>query len=338
MVQRDSVFQDLTSDDFDAIKALAVEKSFQKGELVFSEGSRADYVYFIESGRVSVLLQKFADKEEIATLGPGEYFGEMAFFYKGRRTASVAALTDIKLLAVAKDDFFALMKAEPAIARKINTNLARREEENLLKERLVDLTGMTGKGLHVSITGDPSLKETTFTRERYRSVVDKILPRLRPRLEDLLLNRCIYQIYVGFNNGEIRTSSVFDPFGEEIHQARKIVDESYLNRHFSRVTYEEKASMLRRLYGAIATDPVFQGLPDNFRNLWSRYYGNWQPLSITDISRTLSQLPRLRSIPNYYLRNITLGITHDAIRMQFNCDGTHIVSAEDYQRFIDENI
>ncbi len=28
----------------------------------------------------------------------------------------------------------------------------------------------------------------------------------------------------------------------------------------------------------------------------------------------------------------------DAIRMQFNCDGTHIVSSEDYQRFVEENL
>jgi hypothetical protein len=31
-------------------------------------------------------------------------------------------------------------------------------------------------------------------------------------------------------------------------------------------------------------------------------------------------------------------MTRDAIRMQFNCDGTHIVSAEDYQQFLQDNL
>lgn len=338
MPQKDSAFQELTDTDFDKIKALAERKSYRKDETIFSEGDTADNIYFIESGRVSILIQKFADQEEIATLGPGDYFGEMAFFSNDKRNASVVAVTDLSVLLVSKAAFFGLIKTERSLSVKINKTIARRQEEYLLREQLIDITGMAGKGLHVSIKGDPSLKETTFTRERYESVVDKILPLLEPRLEDLLLNRCIYQVYVGFNNGEIRTSSVFDPFGEEIHQAIKMADEAYVDRHFSKVSYTDKTSMLKRLYGTVAGDPVFRGLPPHFKKLWKRYYGNWKPISAADITNTLSRLGDLRSLPNYFLRNFTIGMTHDAIRMQFNCDGTHIVSAEDYQQFIDETV
>ncbi len=338
MPEHKSVFHELTPEEHERIRKHTTSKTFAKGQVIFRERDKADCMYYIESGRVSVRIRKFADEVEIATLGPGDYFGEMAFFSNNRRNASIVALTDVSLLRQEKNDFLNIMNTDHAIAAKIKETLARRKEEHLLREKLVDITGMAGKSLHISIVGDPSMKETTFTRERYISVVDKVLPRLVPRLEDLLLNRCVFQVYVGFNNGEVRTSTVLDPFGEEIHQARKLVDDAYLNRHFSKMSYEEKTSMLKRVYAMIASDPVFRGLESECRKIWGRYYETWKPLSPGDITNTLSRLATLRSIPNYYLRNITLGITHDAIRMQFNCDGTHIVSAEDYQRFIEENL
>jgi len=41
----------------------------------------------------------------------------------------------------------------------------------------------------------------------------------------------------------------------------------------------------------------------------------------------------LHSIHNGYLRNITISMIRDIIHMHFNFDGTHIASAEDYERF-----
>lgn len=330
------VFQELSREDFDRIKSRATERKCGKGELIFSEGDTADNVYFIESGRVSVFIRKFNSTEEICQLGPGAYFGEMAVFSNDKRTASISALTDTVLLGVGKKVFLEVLKDDRALSDKINSILARRNEELLLKENLVDITGINARHLHVGISGDPSLRETVFTRERYESIVDRVLPLLEPRLVDLLTNRCVYQVSVAFNSGEVRTSTVFDPFNDEVHQAEKLVDEAYIDRHFANVPYEEKASMIRHLYGAVAGAPAFGALPAHFRKIFSGYYGNWRPVAQEDIVRTISRLSSLRSIPNYYLRNFTMSMIQDAIRMQFNCDGTHIVSAEDYQRFIEE--
>lgn len=338
MLKGDSIFQEFTAEDFRKIESRAVERTFLRDELIFSEGDSADYIYFIKSGRVSVFIRKFTAQEEVAVLGPGDYFGEMAIFHKDRRTASVAALTDVTLLGVEKNEFLNLLRSDRVVAEKIGKMLTKRNEELVLKENLLNIAGIKGEHFHVSIKGDPSLRETTFTRQRYESVVDKILPKLGPMLEDLLLRRCVYEVYVGFNNGEIRTSSIFLPFNEEVHQADKLVVEGYIDRHFPFVAYEEKVLMLRRLYGVLAADPLFKGIPDLFSKIFISCYENWEPISPEEISNTISRLPALRSIPNYYLRNFTINMTRDAIRMQFNCDGTHIVSAEDYQRFIEENL
>ena len=338
MAHTDPVFQKLTGEDFEKIRALAVERKCRKGELIFSEGDTADYVYFIESGKVSVFIQKFGTQEEICVLGSGAYFGEMALFSKDKRNASVSAVTDTSLLSVSKNVFLDLIKVERALADKIRSIFAKRNEELILRENLVDITGIKAKHLHVGIRGDPSLRETVFTRERYESIVDKVLPLLEPRLVDLLTNRCVYQISMAFNSGEVRTSSIFDPFNEEVHPAGKLVDEAYVDRHFAKVTYEEKALMITQLYGVVGDAPVFERLPAHLRKIFGSYYTHWEPVTPADIANTIAKLSSLRSIPNYYLRHFTISTVQDAIRMQFNCDGTHIVSAEDYLRFIEENL
>jgi len=330
--------QDFNSDDFAKIKQLASVQQHKKADLIFSEGDAADYIYFIESGQVSIFIQKFTSREEISVLGPGEYFGEMAVFNKDKRAASVVALTDSNLLSIAKAAFLDLLKTDRAIAEKIDRILARRNEELALKENLLDTTGVKGRNLRISIKGDPSLRESAFSRERYESIVDKVLPQLAPRLADLLLNRCVYEIFMHFNSGEIHVASVFDPFNEEIHPANKLADEAYIDRHFPLVSYEQKTAMVKRLYAAIAKDPCFAGLPDHSKHIFNDRFHSWEPVAQAEISNILSRLSALRNIPNFYLRNFAISLTRDAIRMQFNCDGTHFVSAEDYPHFLEENL
>jgi len=330
--------EDLWGDELPSIKVCATSRQFRKGDLIFSEGDIADYVYFIESGKVLIFIRKFTAEEEIKTLGPGDYFGEMAVFYKDRRTASTRALTDVSLLSLDKTTFLTLLKKERAIADKIHTILARRNEELLLKESVIDSTGMKGRHFHVSIKGDPSLRESAFTRERYLNIVDEVMPQLQPRLEDLLINCGVYELMVHLNSGEVHAASVFNPFFEEIHPANKIVDESYVDRHFPRIAYQDKIDLIRQLYDVIAADQRFTGLPDHFRKICTAFYGNWQALTPDEIRTALSRLSMLRNIPNFYLRNFTSSVALDAIRLQFNCDGTHIVSAADYERFIEENV
>jgi CRP-like cAMP-binding protein len=338
IAQPESIFKDLSREEAQKIMACATVRNFAGGELIFAEGDVVDYIYFIEAGRVSIFILKFTTEEEIIRLGPGDYFGEMAVFYKDRRTASARAVTDVKLLTVDKAAFLDLLKNERAIAEKINAILARRNEELILKESLIDNTGMKGRHFHVCIKGDPSLRESAFTRERYQNIVDKVMPELQPRLEDLLINRCVYEVVVHLNSGEIHTASIFNPFCEEIHPANKIADETYVERHFPLVTYADKASLIKRIYGLITADQRFTDLPEYHQKICTAFYDHWEPLSPEDVRTALSRLSMLRNIPEFYLRNFTISMTRDAIRLQFNCDGTHIVSAEDYEHFIEENV
>jgi CRP-like cAMP-binding protein len=338
MAAANSIFDELDHEELARIRDLGVERHIAPGELLFTAGDTADYIYFIEQGKVSIFIPRFTTEEEICVLGPGDCFGEMAVFYKDRRTASARTLTDTALLSLDKQVFLDLVRQDQGLARKIHTLLARRNEELVLKESLMESTGIDGGRFRVSIKGDPSLRESAFTRERYESVVDPILPQLVEQLEELLLRRDVLQLFVHFNSGEVRTTSVFDPFREEMHPANRVADAGYIDRHFPLLDFDDKAELIRRTYGFLAGDDSVAALPALPRRLFTSRYNNWEPMAAEEIANAIRRLPELRTIPNFYLRNFTVSMTRDAIRMQFNCDGTHIVSAEDYNRFLDDNL
>ena len=81
---------------------------FEEGEMVFHEGELARNFYTILAGKVQVVRQKEGQETLVATLGPGEFFGEVALLRGVRRTASVRALTPTDLLVMGGADFQAL--------------------------------------------------------------------------------------------------------------------------------------------------------------------------------------------------------------------------------------
>ena len=339
MPSADNIAQALTSDDFARIRKLGSPQTYNQGELIFSDGDNADYIYFIESGNVSIFIEKFTHQEEIGLLGPGEYFGEMAFFSGDRRSASASALIDTTLVKVGKADFLEFYESDREIAERINRIFSRRNEELTFKEHLTGVIPDSGDtSFQLGIKGDPSIRFSAFSRERYDSVVDRILPDLQPRLYDLLMNRSPYEIFIHCNSGEVHTRSVFDPLGVEIHPATKLLNIAYIERHFPAIKYEEKAALIKRIHEALGSVSGFEHLPENFRNDLQTGFVNWKPVEPRRIAATISRLSLLRKIENFYLRNFSISIIRDTVRMQFNCDGTQIVNAHGFLAFLEQNV
>lgn len=328
----------LTNEDIEKIRRGATKRHYAKDSVIFSEGDFADEMYFIDSGRVSIVIQEFTQKESVGELGPGEYFGEMAFFSGDRRSASVIALEDTVLHCIGRNSFLDIYERDGAIAARIDDLLAERTRQLALKETLVERPGSKSRKRHIGIKGDPSLRESAFTRERYESVADQYLPQLRAQLYDLLLNRSAYEISIHFNSGEVHVRTVLDPFTEGIHPANKLVNKGYVQRHFPLVSYEEKGRLVKRLYGFMADDPGFLELAKHYGADVRDGYGVWQPACHINIVRILAKLPCLRRLPNFYLRNFTISTVRESVRMQFNCDGVHILDAQEFESFLKENL
>ena len=211
-------------------------------------------------------------------------------------------------------------------------------EELVLKESIVSAAGLNDDQVVVGIKGDPSLRESAPLRKRYNSKVDSLFDRLEPNLEDLMLRRGIYRLFIGFNSGEIRTHSIFDPLRQEIHDAEKLADAAYIQRHFPEISYDDKIDLMRQLYATLRQSRQYKSMPQYWQNILNRRSERWRPLEPENIPQILSTVRRLRDIEEYYLRNITICIVQGIVRMQFNCDGTQIIDAHNFRAFLEQNV
>ena len=98
------------------------ERTFPAGETITKEGVGAAAFYVIESGEAMVSIRG----SRIATLGEGDYFGEVALIDEGARSATVTATTEVKCLGLTFWEFRPLVQTNATIAWNLLHTLAKR--------------------------------------------------------------------------------------------------------------------------------------------------------------------------------------------------------------------
>ena len=113
-------------------------KTFQAGEMIFSEFEPGDNFYLIQAGRVQ-LVKVIGDIEKtLDILQPSEMFGEMAILEKSPRSATAIALDKVTVLEFNSQNFEVLMLGNPQIALKLLRMFAKRIYDS--KRRFMILT------------------------------------------------------------------------------------------------------------------------------------------------------------------------------------------------------
>jgi CRP-like cAMP-binding protein len=125
---------DLSKRDLDKVLAIAKPTVHTEGSEVMTEGHGGVGFHLITDGKAKV--QRAG--RTVATLGPGEFFGEMALVDDGPRSASVLADTDLTTLVISKWEFRPLVKSHPDLAWKLIEHLVvRLREEQTGRDLLV---------------------------------------------------------------------------------------------------------------------------------------------------------------------------------------------------------
>jgi NADH dehydrogenase len=93
------------------------QEHFEPGQDVFRQGDVGDRIYIILSGKADVLR----DDRKLATLGRGEYFGEMALLHVATRNATVRCIEPMDVLALPKREFSVLSANLPELRRSFET-------------------------------------------------------------------------------------------------------------------------------------------------------------------------------------------------------------------------
>ncbi|MBV8462524.1 MAG: cyclic nucleotide-binding domain-containing protein [Acidimicrobiales bacterium] len=95
------------------------------GKILVEEGKPGHEFFLIIDGNASVKR----GKREIAKLGPGQYFGELALLDRGPRSASVVAKDDMEVLVLGQREFAGVIDEVPTLAHKLLTTMAQRLRE-----------------------------------------------------------------------------------------------------------------------------------------------------------------------------------------------------------------
>jgi NADH:quinone reductase (non-electrogenic) len=99
---------------------------YEAGEIIVNQGEIGDKFYVVVKGSVEIVRKDRAQAQRLATLGPGEHFGEVALLKDVVRTATVRALEPTDLLALGRGDFAAVARHLKALRVGIDAKLDER--------------------------------------------------------------------------------------------------------------------------------------------------------------------------------------------------------------------
>ena len=120
MLQGSPLFRGLPTATLDRIAALAAQRAYRRGEIVFSAGDAGDALVGVVSGRIRISAGN-ADGREIFLniMEPGDTFGEIALLDGGTRTATATAIEPCELVSLRREPLFGLLEKEPKAALEL---------------------------------------------------------------------------------------------------------------------------------------------------------------------------------------------------------------------------
>jgi len=128
------ILRDLDEEELRQVLKIARPVQFPRGKVILKEGDTGETMYIIAEGMVEVSKtlvmmmgrEDLQDRDKVLTKLSAEdhaIFGEVALFEKSKRTATVLALTDCRMLEISKPDFLGLAEENPRIGYKITRNI-----------------------------------------------------------------------------------------------------------------------------------------------------------------------------------------------------------------------
>lgn len=127
IIARTPLFESLEPEQLEELSRITMEKFYEKGAMIFSEGDECSGFYVVIDGRVKIFKLSPDGREQILHIFEnGEPFGEVPVFSGKRFPASSSAIVPSRLLFFPKQDFISLIEKRPKIAIKMVAVLSMR--------------------------------------------------------------------------------------------------------------------------------------------------------------------------------------------------------------------
>jgi CRP/FNR family cyclic AMP-dependent transcriptional regulator len=176
--------------------SLRLGRDFPAGNVLFREGEQGEEMYVIQTGLVQILKQVGGDMRPLATLGRGEFLGEMAILNGKPRTATAVVLESARCLVIDAATLEQMISNNAEIAVRLVKKLARRLDAadeliqillhpdpnarvlHGLKRHAEGLGKVTDQGVVLRVTAGELAREVGVDDDQVRDVMSR-LRRLR---------------------------------------------------------------------------------------------------------------------------------------------------------------
>lgn len=111
MLHRIPLFERLGKSELRRVGQLADAVDIPADRVLMRQGELGSEMFVVASGRIRIER----DGEQLAELGPGDWFGEMALVAEGNRSATATAVEPSRLFVLAHREFHALMDENPGV-------------------------------------------------------------------------------------------------------------------------------------------------------------------------------------------------------------------------------
>lgn len=119
------LFASLSRRELRNLAAILHHRTYQEGEFVFLKGQPGAAMFIIKTGMVNIIdYGKDAHETVIATLNPGDFFGELALLDDSPRSASAMAVESTDIYAISRTDLDHLLTTSPRIGLGVYRALA----------------------------------------------------------------------------------------------------------------------------------------------------------------------------------------------------------------------
>lgn len=125
LIKQVPLFHGLNDKQLETLARNFTDRTFSSGQQVTAEGSGGVGFFVIESGEATVSV----GGDDRGTLGPGDYFGEVALIDEGARSATINATSDLRCYGLTPWQFRPLVEENASIAWPLLQTMAKRLRE-----------------------------------------------------------------------------------------------------------------------------------------------------------------------------------------------------------------
>ena len=171
-ITRVPIFSNLTYDEMREVARITSEKTYEKGEMIYTAGDNGQSLYVIHEGKVKITRVAESGKEQvIRVLGAGEFLGELSLFSPEPLTDHAEVLEKTTLCLIDGENLKQLMTKYPIVTWKIMEELSQRLRK---AEKLIENISIHGvekrlAGTLIHMSNDKGEVHLTMSKKDWAS-------------------------------------------------------------------------------------------------------------------------------------------------------------------------